>query len=82
MENKRMTWDEIVAKYPDRWVGLSDVDWGDEGSSINSAVVKCSDKDGNSVLWKQIHGDISYSIYTTPENLVWNLASGVINYAD
>ena len=23
MDNQRMTWDEIVKKYPDKWVGMS-----------------------------------------------------------
>ncbi len=82
MENKRLTWDEIVKKYPDQWVGLTDVVWGDEGSSVESAVVKYSDKTRSELLGMRIGGEIFTSIYTTPENLVWNLASGVINYAD
>ena len=82
MENKRMTWDEIVKKYPDRWVGLTDVVWGNEGSSVESAVVKYTDKTRGELLMMQIAGEISSSIYTTPENLLWNFASGVINYAN
>ena len=78
MENKRMTWDEIVAKYPDQWVGLTDVDWGNGGSSINSATVKCVTEDGNVTLGKQISGEIEYSTYTTPQNLIW-LDSGLLN---
>ena len=78
MENKRMTWDEIVAKYPDRWVGLNDVDWSDGGSSINSAVVKYTDKTSSELLMMQINGELEYSEYTTPENLVW-LDSGLLN---
>ena len=27
---ERLTMDEIVAKYPDQWVGLVDVEWEDE----------------------------------------------------
>ena len=27
--NERLTWDEIVAKYPNQWVRLVDVDWED-----------------------------------------------------
>ena len=78
MENKRMTWDEIVAKYPDRWVGLSDVDWGDEGSRINSAVVKYTDKTSGELLMMQIRGELETSEYTTPGNLIW-LDSGLLN---
>ena len=80
MENKRMTWDEIVAKYPDQWVGLIDVE-GDK-PNVRSAVVKYTDKTRSELLDLQLHGEISYSTYTTPENLIWNLASGVINYAN
>ena len=65
MENRRMTWEEIVAKYPDRWVGLVDVDWKNDGPNVRSAVVKYSDKTADELLWMQIRGEI-YSTYTTP----------------
>ena len=67
MENKRMTWDEIVKKYPDRWVGLTDVDWENE-ATVRSAVVKYADKTADELLWMQIRGEL-YSTYTTPANL-------------
>ena len=67
MEEKRMTWDEIVAKYPDQWVGLTDVDWENE-ATVRSAVVKYSDKTADELLWMQIRGEL-YSTYTTPANL-------------
>ena len=67
MENKRMTWDEIVAKYPDQWVGLTDVDWENE-ATVRSAVVKYSDKTSSELLRMQIRGEL-YSTYTTPANL-------------
>ena len=35
--DERMTWKEIVKKYPDQWVGLIDVDWKNE-SNVRSAV--------------------------------------------
>lgn len=66
MEGKRMTWDEIVEKYPDQWVGLTDVER--DGASVLSAVVKYSDKTPNELLRMQIRGEI-YSTYTTPYNL-------------
>ena len=75
MENKRMTWDEIVAKYPDQWVGLTDVER--DGADVVSAVVKYSDKDADELLGLQIEGKV-YSIYTTPENLMWNLPLGAL----
>ena len=77
MENKRMTWDEIVAKYPDKWVGLVDIDWKD-GANVRSAVVKYTDQDADNLLWKQLRHEIEYSTYTTPENLMWNLPFGAL----
>ena len=67
MENKRMTWDEIVAKYPDQWVGLIDV----EGSGVNvrSAVVVCADKDVGKIQRQQVKNHDIYGTYTTPYNL-------------
>ena len=78
MENKRMTWDEIVAKYPDRWVGLTDVERGDGGSSIISAVVKYPEKSHAELFEKQIRGEL-YTVYTTPENLLWNIPLGALS---
>ena len=45
MENKRMTWDEIVAKYPDQWVGLIEEEGA--GPNVTSAIVVCADKDAD-----------------------------------
>ena len=27
---ERLTWEEIVEKYPDQWVGMVSIDWEDE----------------------------------------------------
>lgn len=35
----RLTWEEIVERYPDRWVGLRDCVM--DGADIVSAVVEC-----------------------------------------
>jgi len=77
MENKRMTWDEIVAKYPDQWVGLIDVER--DGADVRSAVVKYATEDGDVTLAKLIHGEIEASEYTTPGNLLWNLPFGALS---
>ena len=71
MENKkRMTWKEIVAAYPDQWVGLTDVDWKNE-ATVRSAVVKYTDKSSTELLSMQIddNGHNLYSVYTTPDNV-------------
>lgn len=45
MLEKRMTWREIQEKYPEQWVGLTDVEYKpDNDASIRSAIVKYTDK--------------------------------------
>lgn len=65
---ERMTWDEIVEKYPDQWVGLSDVEWEDE-ANVKTAVVKYSDKTSSELLRIQVETRSIYSVYTTPDNI-------------
>ena len=36
--DKRMTWEEIKTAYPNKWVGLSQVEWKDE-ANVKSAIV-------------------------------------------
>lgn len=46
MEYERLTWNEIVQKYPHQWVGLVDVKFkNDDGVSIESGIVKYTSKD-------------------------------------
>lgn len=67
---ERLTWDEIVEKYPDRWVGLTDVEWkAPNNPNVVSAVVKYTDKDMNELLEMQFDDDNLYSIYTTPDHV-------------
>ncbi|MBQ9377341.1 MAG: hypothetical protein IJU05_06050 [Schwartzia sp.] len=72
---KRMTWDEIVAAYPDQWVGLTDVERKDGG--IASAVVKYTDKTSDELYDMQLSGQGVRTVYTTPQNfpygqvLIW-----------
>ena len=68
MENERLTWDEIVEKYPDKWVGLSNVDW-ENVSNVRSAVVLGASEDGEEFLGRQIAGEDVYTTFTTPDNL-------------
>ncbi len=68
--DERMTWEEIVKKYPDQWVGLVDVDWKD-GANVRSAVVKYTDLSRDELLELQVGGEEGelYSTYTTPDNV-------------
>ena len=74
--NERLTWDEIVEKYPDQWVGLVDVDWED-GANVRSAIVKYTDKTSGELARMQIKDSNLYSTYTTPDNLA---PLGVVGY--
>ena len=68
--SNRLTWKEIVERYPDQWVGLVDINWKNE-ANVESAVVKYSDKTADEVLRLQIEEDPDlYSTYTTPDNLL------------
>ena len=66
--DKRMTWEEIENTYPDKWVGLSQVEWEDE-ANVKSAVVVYVGDSGTEPLKKQVAGEDMYTIYTTPDNL-------------
>ena len=68
MSEKRMTWNEIQQAYPDQWVGLADVEYlNDDGVSIESAVVKYTDKTKSEFTRMMLDGEI-ISRYTTPDH--------------
>lgn len=69
--DKRMTWSEIVDKYPNQWVGLIDVEKEpDNYSTIKSAVVKYTGKTKNELTMEQIKTNGSMlARYTTPDNI-------------
>ena len=64
----RLSWDEIVETYPDKWVGLIDVDWKNE-ANVRSAIVLYIDDTSDDLLQMQFDHKIEYSRYTTPDNL-------------
>lgn len=68
VNSKRMTWKEIVETYPDKWVGLIDVEWEDP-SNVKSAIVKYIDNSSSELLRIQLRDRNFFSIYTTPDNL-------------
>ena len=68
MNNQRMTWDEIVKKYPDKWVGLSQIDWENE-ANIRSAVVIGASDNSRDFLKRQFAGEDVFTRYTKPNNL-------------
>ena len=69
MSEKRMTWNEIQQAYPDQWVGLIDVKYlNDDGVSIESAIVKYTDKPKSELTRMMLDGEI-ISRYTTPDQV-------------
>ena len=73
-----MTWKEIEEKYPDQWVGLTDVEWdAPDGANVVSAVVKYTDKTPDELYMMQASGQGVITEYTTPQNfpygqvLIW-----------
>ncbi len=64
---KRLTWEQIQKKYPDQWVGLTDVQYrNDDGVSVESAVVKYSDKTKSELTKLVLDGEI-ISRHTNPD---------------
>ena len=75
---KRMTWEEIEKKYPDQWVGLTDVEW--DGGGVRSAVVKYTDKSGEELIGMQIEDSSNlYSVYTTPDNVPFMFSNWAVD---
>ena len=68
MENERLTWDEIVEKYPDKWVGLSNVDWKNQ-ANIRSGIVKYAGSSCEEPMRRRLAGEDIHAVYTTPDNL-------------
>lgn len=63
----RLTWEQIREKYPDQWVGLTDVKYmDDDGISVESAVVKYTDKTKGELTRMVLKGEI-VSRHTNPE---------------
>ena len=65
--NERLRWNEIQEKYPDQWVGLTDVER--DGATVVSAIVKYTDKTRSELTRMQLKDDNLYSCYTHPDHL-------------
>jgi len=65
--NKRMTWEEIVEKYPDQWVGIAEAEL--DGSTILSGVVRYTGMDRGELAMIQFTTGEIMSVYTSPDHL-------------
>lgn len=64
---ERLTWEQIQKKYPDQWVGLTDVQYkNNDGVSVESAVVKYTDKTKSELTKLVLDGEI-ISRHTNPD---------------
>ena len=73
--DRRMTWEEMVAEYPDQWIGVVDAEV--EGSNIRSGIVKYVGKSKGELALMQIRSNDLIGVYTTPDNLA---PLGVVGY--
>ena len=75
---ERLTWKQIQEKYPDQWVGLVDVRYRDnDGISVESAVVKYTDKTKSELTRMVLKGEI-VSRHTNPEGHLQLGAVGIL----
>jgi len=65
-DGKRLTWAQIVKKYPHQTVGLVDVEYGENDATVASAIVKCTSKDTdpNEIFRAALRGELLME-YTT-----------------
>ena len=76
--DERLTWKEIQDKYPDQWVGLTDVEYvNNDGISIETAIVKIANMKKNDCTRMTANGEI-IGRYTTPDNVFQLGMIGVI----
>lgn len=47
VDNSRLSWTEIKNRYPHRYVGLSDVEYGINKATVKSAIVACTSDERN-----------------------------------
>lgn len=74
---ERQTWDEIVSRYPDMALGLTDVKFlNDDGINIESAVVSYTDK--NTSINELQNMAIGGKIFLARTTLIPDMAVGVI----
>lgn len=75
---ERLTWEEIQEKYPNQWVGLTDVSYkNNDGISVESAIVKYKDKSKSELTELVLDGEI-ISRHTNPDGCLQLGVVGVL----
>ncbi|MBD5436366.1 MAG: hypothetical protein HDR36_07650 [Treponema sp.] len=62
----KMSWSEIQKTYPNRWVGLKEVEF--DGASVKRAIVVDSESSMDALTDKMLKGEL-IARYTTPNNV-------------
>ena len=62
---ERMTWAEMVEKYPDKWVALKDVEW--DGADVGSAVLVAALSNDEFIDFEVAHLNEDYDYVRTTE---------------
>lgn len=65
---ERLTWKQMQEKYPDQWLGLTDVKYlDDDGVTIESGVVRYTDKTHSELLEMRLDGEEIVHHHTNPD---------------
>lgn len=68
MSSERLTWKQIQEKYPDQWIGITDVEYEEDNNSICSVLYIHKNKDELTEMQVDTQGKI-LARYTTPDNV-------------
>ena len=68
---ERLAWKQIVEKYSNQWVGLTEVEYEeDNDATIKTAIVKYTNKSKDELTWMQFETfGALIGIYTTSDNV-------------
>lgn len=61
---ERLTREEMEEKYPDTWLGLTNIKWLEDGANFESAVVVYTDKDKDELIGIQMKNSDFIAWYT------------------
>ena len=68
---ERLTWDEIAKKYPDTWVGLKDIKFGDVNSANIETAVVAETGDRRDLRKSQFAHKLQMVRHTNPDSLIF-----------
>ncbi len=77
--NERMTWDQLVSLYPDRWVVLKDTE--KEGPDIISGILIAVKTDEEIIEFENSHLREGYEFWRTTEGDFYGIVDLDINIA-